>query len=174
MERSAKQLFFCTISRICRTRGSAARLIYPLDEVLLLCLLAVLGGAETIVDIARFDEKKIGLLRRFRPFHDGTPAHDHLGDILATLDAAQFQSCFVTWVAALTGAPADSSPSMAKRYAVPIRGRERKRARAARDFRMAEHPSWLCARLYPRGTDRLARLTSTAASWRCLRLGASP
>ena len=29
------------------------KVTYPLDEVLLLCLLAVLGGAETFVDIAR-------------------------------------------------------------------------------------------------------------------------
>jgi predicted transposase YbfD/YdcC len=87
-----------------RQRG---KVIYPLDEVLLFCLLAVLGGAETFVDIARFGEKKIALLRRFRPFRDGTPSHDHLGDIFATLDAAQFQRCFVAWVAALTGAPAD-------------------------------------------------------------------
>src|SRR6185437_17082878 len=87
-----------------RQRG---KVIYPLDEVLLFCLLAVLGGAETFVDIARFGEKKIGLLRRFRPFRDGTPSHDHLGDIFATLDAEQFQRCFVGWVAALTGTPAD-------------------------------------------------------------------
>src|SRR6202521_1361042 len=82
------------------------KIVYPLAEVLLLCLLAVLGGAETFVDIARFGEKKIDLLRRFRPFRDGTPSHDHLGDIFAVLDAAAFQRCFVAWVAALTGAPA--------------------------------------------------------------------
>ena len=41
---------------------------YPLDEVLLLCLLAVLAGAETFIDIARFGDKKLALLRRFRPF----------------------------------------------------------------------------------------------------------
>jgi predicted transposase YbfD/YdcC len=87
-----------------RQRG---KVIYPLDEVLLLCLLAVLAGSEAITDIARFGEKKLDLLRRFRPFRDGTPAHDHLGDILATLDAEKFQQCFVAWVAALTGAPAD-------------------------------------------------------------------
>jgi predicted transposase YbfD/YdcC len=83
------------------------KIVYPLAEVLLLCLLAVLGGAETFVDIARFGEKKIDLLRRFRPFRDGTPSHDHLGDIFATLDAAAFQRCFVAWVAAVTGAPAE-------------------------------------------------------------------
>jgi predicted transposase YbfD/YdcC len=83
------------------------KVIYPLAEVLLLGLLAVLGGAETFVDIALFGEKKLGLLRRFRPFRDGTPSHDQLGDIFATLDASRFQHCFVSWVASLTGAAAD-------------------------------------------------------------------
>jgi predicted transposase YbfD/YdcC len=82
------------------------KVVYPLDEILLLCLLAVLAGAETFVDIARFGKKKIDLLRRFRPFVHGTPAHDHLGDIFAMLDPAAFQRCFVAWVAATTGAPA--------------------------------------------------------------------
>lgn len=85
----------------------AGKVVYPLDEVLLLCLLATLAGAEAFTDIARFGVKKLDLLRRFRPFRDGTPAHDHLGDIFATLDAEKFQQCFVAWVAALTGAPAD-------------------------------------------------------------------
>jgi predicted transposase YbfD/YdcC len=79
---------------------------YPLDEVLLLCLLAVLAGAECFTEIALFGAKKLALLRRFRPFKDGTPAHDPLGDILAALDAGQFQRCFVAWVATLTGVPA--------------------------------------------------------------------
>ena len=83
------------------------KVVYPLGEVLLLCLLAVLAGAETFADIARFGEKKLSLLRRFLPFRDGTPAHDHLGDIFAVLDAEAFQSCFVSWVASLSGAPAD-------------------------------------------------------------------
>ena len=84
----------------------AGKVIYPLDEILLLCLVAVLAGAETFVDIARFGAKKIDLLRRFRPFVHGTPAHDHLGDIFAMLDPAVFQRCFVAWVAAMTGVPA--------------------------------------------------------------------
>jgi predicted transposase YbfD/YdcC len=79
--------------------------MYPLDEVLLLSLLAVLAGAESFVEIARFGEKKLELLRRFRPFRDGTPSHDQLGDIFATLDAEAFQRCFVAFVAGQTGAP---------------------------------------------------------------------
>jgi predicted transposase YbfD/YdcC len=85
----------------------SAKVMYPLEEVLLLSLLAVLAGAETFVDIARFGDRKRDFLRRFRPFLAGTPSHDHLGDIFATLDADQFQRCFVAWVSSFTGAPAD-------------------------------------------------------------------
>ena len=85
-----------------RQRG---KVMYPLGEVLLLALLAVLAGAESFVDIARFGCMKLDLLRRFRPFLDGTPSHDHLGDIFAALDAEQFQRCFVAWTASLIGVP---------------------------------------------------------------------
>ena len=83
------------------------KVVYPLDEVLLLALMAVLAGAEGFTDIARFGEKKLELLRRFRPFHNGTPSHDHLGDLFAALDAQAFRRCFVAWVAGLTGTPAE-------------------------------------------------------------------
>jgi len=83
------------------------KVTYPLDEILLLCLLAVLAGADTFTDIALFGAKKLDFLRRFRPYRDGTPTHDHLGDILATIDAEAFQRCFVAWVAALSGIPED-------------------------------------------------------------------
>jgi hypothetical protein len=55
------------------------------------------------VDIARFGEKKIDLLRRFRPSVTERP------HTIVTLDAEAFQRCFVSWVAALTGAPAEVS-----------------------------------------------------------------
>jgi hypothetical protein len=82
------------------------KVTYPLDEILLLCLLAVLAGAECFTEIALFGVKKLSFLRRFRPFKDGTPDHGHLGDILAVLDAEQFQRCCVAWVAAVSGVPA--------------------------------------------------------------------
>jgi predicted transposase YbfD/YdcC len=87
-----------------RQRG---KVLYPLDEILLLVLLGVLAGCESWVEIAKFGEKKLDLLRRFRPYLDGTLSHDQLGDIFAALDAAQFQSCFIAWVGKLTGLCAD-------------------------------------------------------------------
>jgi predicted transposase YbfD/YdcC len=86
----------------------AGKVIYPLREVLLLTLMAVLAGATAFTEIARFGERKIDLLRRFLPFTGGTPSHDHLGDIFAALDAQAFRARFVAWVAALTNAPPDA------------------------------------------------------------------
>ena len=83
----------------------AGKVVYRLDELSLLSLLAVLAGAATFTDIARFGEKKLGLLRRFLPFAHGAPPHDRIGEIYASLDALAFQRCFAAWVAALTKTP---------------------------------------------------------------------
>jgi len=98
--------FLCYFSTLPDAR-QAGKVVYPLDEVLLLSLLAALAGADSFAGIARFGEKKLRLLRRFLPFEDGTPPHDTLGDIFATLDAEAFQRCFVDWVAALTKTPVE-------------------------------------------------------------------
>ena len=79
-------------------RRQVGKVVYHLDEVLLLALMAVLAGAEGFTDTARFGEKKLVLLRHFRPFRNGTPSHDHLGDLFAALDAQAFRRCFVARV----------------------------------------------------------------------------
>ena len=65
------------------TPRQSGKVLYPLDEVLLLCLLAVLAGAEGWVEIAEFGKAKLEFLRRFRAFEKGTPSHDQLGDPFA-------------------------------------------------------------------------------------------
>jgi hypothetical protein len=81
------------------------KVAYRLDEILLLALLSVLAGAEGFTDMARFGQKKLPLLQRFLPLVNGTPSHDHLGDIFASLDPQAFRERFVAWVGALTKAP---------------------------------------------------------------------
>ncbi len=60
-----------------------------------------------MADIARFGRAKLAFLQRFRRFDNGTPSHDQLGIILAKLDPAAFQRCFVAWTAALTKTAAE-------------------------------------------------------------------
>ena len=50
----------------------AGKVVYPLQEVLLLTLMAMQAGATAFTEIARFGERKIDLLRRFLPFAAGT------------------------------------------------------------------------------------------------------
>jgi predicted transposase YbfD/YdcC len=102
---SVETTVFLSYFREMPDHRQVGKVAYPLDEVLLLALLAVLAGAEGFTDMARFGERKIDLLRRFRPFENGTPSHDHLGDIFAALDAVAFRRCFVAWVSGLTRTP---------------------------------------------------------------------
>lgn len=86
----------------------AAKVTYPLQEILLLVLVSVLAGAEGFTDAAHYGKAKLAFLRRFLPFANGTPAHDHLGDVFASLDPAAFAKRFAQWAAELTGTPVDA------------------------------------------------------------------
>ena len=136
-----------------RQRG---KVVYPLDEVLLLCLLAVLAGADSIVDIARFGDKKRDLLRRFRPFSDGTPSHDQLGTILAILDARMFQQCFVAWVATITGVPGE---------VIAIDGKTSRRSYRSRPGQLHHHQAHGTKPHTTRPRQGLLRLRRKVAAW---------
>src|SRR5579864_39674 len=74
------------------------RTLYPLMEILLLTLCAVLSGAEDWVSIVEWGEMKLDWLREFLPFACGIPSHDVLGDVFAALDAKTFEQCFRNWI----------------------------------------------------------------------------
>jgi predicted transposase YbfD/YdcC len=76
-----------------RTRQSE----YPLQELWLVAVCAILSGADTWVDVAEWGRTKLAWLRRFLPFENGTASHDPLGRVFALLDAAVFEACFIAW-----------------------------------------------------------------------------
>ena len=93
----------------------SGKVAYPLNEMLLQCLLAVLAGADRWVEIALFGKRNLDFLRRFEAFEPGAPSHDQFGNLFAALDAEAFQVRFIAWVASLTKLGHTSSPSTAKR-----------------------------------------------------------
>lgn len=97
------------------------KVVYPLDEVLLVVLCGVMAGAEDFVEISRWGQRKIDFLRRFKPFARGVPSHDTLNDVLNALPAALFAECFTAWVESLRKAGPDI---------VAIDGKTSRRARA--------------------------------------------
>ena len=77
------------------------RVLYPLPEILLLVLCAILSGMEDFVEIRLWGEQRLDFLRRFLPYERGIPAHDTLNDVINELDAELFKTCFSTWVETL-------------------------------------------------------------------------
>lgn len=83
------------------------KVVYPLDEVLLIVLCGTLAGAEDFAEIQRWALRKIDFLRRLRPFTRGIPSHDTLNDVMNALPARLFSECFTAWVAGLAEAEPD-------------------------------------------------------------------
>jgi predicted transposase YbfD/YdcC len=83
------------------------KVVFPLPEILLCVLCATMAGAEDFVEIERWANKKLALLRRFLPFANGIPSHDTLNDVINALPAELFSDCFVSWVSGLRDADAD-------------------------------------------------------------------
>ena len=71
--------------------------LYPLEEILLLCVFAVLSGADGWESIADFGREKLAWLRRFAPFTNGIPSEDCLGWVMARLPQHRFQEAFLAW-----------------------------------------------------------------------------
>lgn len=78
-----------------------AKVSYPLDEIMLVVLCAVISGADGWTSVALYGQKKLELLRRFLPFENGTPCHDQLGILFSRLNMEAFQGCFISWIASL-------------------------------------------------------------------------
>lgn len=75
--------------------------LYPVDEILLLTLAAVICGSEGWLDIEAFGREKLEYLRQFLPFENGTPSDDTLRRFYRTVDPKGFQDRFVQWAQSL-------------------------------------------------------------------------
>jgi predicted transposase YbfD/YdcC len=79
---------------------------YPLEEILFLCISAVLSGMDDWTSISMFGDLKLPWLRQYFPYKHGIPSHDVLGKVFALLDPDEFRKSFSAWVnsiAELTG-----------------------------------------------------------------------
>lgn len=79
----------------------AAKVLYPLPEIILLLLCATVAGANDFVEIQLWGRQNLAFLRRFRPYRHGIPSHDTLNDVTNALDPELFKACFTAWVETL-------------------------------------------------------------------------
>lgn len=100
-ERKATPVSFLEHFRKVDDPRQTSKVQFPLDEIFLLVLCAVISGADGWVEIAEWGKKKRDFLRQFLSYTYGTPSHDQLGNIFAVLEAKQLQQCFIDWVQGL-------------------------------------------------------------------------
>ena len=74
---------------------------YPLINVVVIALCAVLCGADDFVAIAKFGNTKRDWLARFLDLTSGIPSHDRFNAILGAIKPAEFEKCLLSWTVAL-------------------------------------------------------------------------
>jgi predicted transposase YbfD/YdcC len=77
------------------------RVMYPLQEVLLLVTCATIASCDDFDDIVAWGEHHVDFLRRFSAFHHGIPCERWLRCLVNRVDPDLFGHCFQSWVAAL-------------------------------------------------------------------------
>ena len=75
--------------------------VYPLINVVVIAVCAVICGADDYVAIAEFGVKKRAWLARFLDLENGIPSHDRFNAILAAIKPGEFEKCLLSWITAL-------------------------------------------------------------------------
>lgn len=74
---------------------------YPLDEILLTALCAVLCGVEDWETMSLWGRSQLEWLRRMLPFANGIPSPDTFRRVFGALNPNAFERCFTVWMGAL-------------------------------------------------------------------------
>ena len=76
---------------------------HPLPSLLFLALTAVIGGADTWVEVEEFGRDHRAWFEPWLRLPHGIPSHDTFGRVFALLDPEQLEADFAQWVQTLHG-----------------------------------------------------------------------
>jgi predicted transposase YbfD/YdcC len=74
---------------------------YPLINVVVIAVCAVICGADDFVSITKFGNTKRDWFDRFLDLSNGIPSHDRFNAIFAAINPAEFEKCLLSWITAL-------------------------------------------------------------------------
>jgi predicted transposase YbfD/YdcC len=78
--------------------------LHNLWDIIAITILAVIAGADSWVEVAKYGVCKFDFLKSFLELPNGIPAHDTFGRVFALLNPAALQEGFVNWVQAIAKA----------------------------------------------------------------------
>jgi predicted transposase YbfD/YdcC len=74
---------------------------YPLENIVVMLLCAVICGADDFVAIAGWANSKKNWLAKFLDMSAGVPSHDRFNAVVAALRPREFEQCLLNWITAL-------------------------------------------------------------------------
>lgn len=74
---------------------------YPLINIVVIAVCAVVCGADDFVAIADFGKARRDWLSRFLDLTNGIPSHDRFNAVFAALKPGEFEKCLLGWITAL-------------------------------------------------------------------------
>jgi predicted transposase YbfD/YdcC len=80
---------------------------YPLYEILMTAVCAMIDGAKGPTDFERFGKAKSKFLRKFLPLQNGIPSHDTFRRVLGKIDPRRFNAALVEWLKSVTDVTGD-------------------------------------------------------------------
>ncbi len=76
-------------------------MVYPLTNIVVIAICAVICGADDFVAITAFGRKKRKWFAQFLDLASGIPSHDRFNAVLAAIKPAEFEKCFLSWITSL-------------------------------------------------------------------------
>jgi hypothetical protein len=149
------------------------KVLYPLEEIMLLVLCGQLVGADGFVETVRWGAMNVDFLRQFRAFVFGVPNQNALSDLFNALDAEAFRDAFIAFAESLR-TPSIPAPTMGRlpksllSTARP-RGAPARRPRAAPSCIVSppERPNNASCSARRRSTATRTKSWQYRASWTC-------
>jgi len=77
------------------------KVVYPLLNVVVIAVCAVICGADDFVAIAAFGTRRRDWFAQFLDLTSGIPSHDRFNAILAAIKPGEFEKCLLSWITAL-------------------------------------------------------------------------
>lgn len=73
-----------------------------LIDIVVIAICAIICGADSWTGVQAFGDAKFNWLSTFLKLENGIPSHDTFGRVFAALDSEQFETCFVSWISAVS------------------------------------------------------------------------
>jgi predicted transposase YbfD/YdcC len=102
----------------CEDPRSTVNRVHLLGDLIVICVLAVIAGADGPLAIGVWAESHKEWLQLRLSLPGGIPSHDTIGRLLASLKPQAFQRCFEAWIATLSEPAGDETENAQEHIAI--------------------------------------------------------